>query len=69
MYYFNLECVKSFCLDGGSMPILEGEVFAVCAAEPDVLTGVEGCCINPGMEITLHDEQFVNFKFREGYNL
>ena len=69
MYYYQLECIKTFSLDGGSMPILQGEVFEVCSADPYELEGIERCSVNPGMRFTLHDEQFENFKFREGYNL
>lgn len=69
MYYYHLECVKSFELDGGSMPILQGEIFQVCTDDPYELEGIYGSSINPGLRFTLHDYQLENFKFREGYNL
>ena len=69
MYCYHLECIKSFTLDGGSMPILVGEVFVVNSTDPYELEGEEDACMDPGMIFTLHDHQLENFKFVRGYNV
>ena len=66
-YKYQLRCIKTVSLDGGSMPILKGEIFEVYSEDPNILEGVEGKSVNPGMSFTIHDSQLDCFEFIGGY--
>lgn len=59
-----IECIKGFCIDGGSFPIMQGEVFELSDDDDMVFESVENGSMNPGMEIQFSEDQLCNnFKF------
>ena len=58
-----IECIKGFCLDGGSLPIMQGEVFELSKNSDEcemLFEAMEGASLNPGMEIEFTNEQLEN---------
>lgn len=66
-----IECIKGFCLDGGSFPIMQGEVFKLSECsdlDEMIFISLEGASFNPNMEIEFTYEQLANnFKLVVGY--
>ena len=62
-----IECIKSFCLDGGSSPILQGERFRLVDNTPNeyVFEGVKGFSLAPEMEISFTNDILVKH-FKRG---
>jgi len=61
MYF---ECIKSFQLDGGSFPIMEGEKFRLVDKDELLFESIEGFSINPKREFYFTNKQLAdNFKF------
>ena len=62
-----IECIKGLFLDGGSLPVMQGEVFKL-SMDSDwdemIFEAVEGGSLNPGMEFEFTNKQLCeNFKF------
>ena len=54
-----IECIKGFRLDGGSLPIMRGEVFQLSEDSgigEIVFEAMEGASLNPGMEIEFTED-------------
>jgi hypothetical protein len=59
-----IECIKGFVL-GGSIAVMQGEIFQLVDAEENTFVGLEGYSRCPGMETDFTEEELVNnFKFR-----
>jgi hypothetical protein len=56
-----IECIKGFQIDGGSMGIMQGEVFQLVDADSNTFEGVVGMSRQPGMEIDFYEEQLINY--------
>ena len=56
-----IECIKGFRLDGGSIAIMQGEVFKLINADDNTFVGVEGASRGPGMEIDFEEDQLANY--------
>jgi hypothetical protein len=55
-----IECIKGFRLDGGSIAIMQGEVFKLVDRDDNTFVGVEGASRCPGMEIDFEEDQLAN---------
>jgi hypothetical protein len=58
-----IECIKGFLADGGSMPIMQGEVFKLNPSsdlDEMIFIAMEGASLSPGMEIVFTPEQLMN---------
>jgi hypothetical protein len=58
-----IECIKGFRLDGGSLPIMKGEIFKLSEDSgigEMVFEAMEGASLNPGMEIEFTNDQLCN---------
>ena len=55
-----IECIKGFQLDGGSLPIMQGEGFKLTDRDEMVFESVDGASMNPGMEFQFTNEMLVN---------
>jgi hypothetical protein len=58
-----IECIKGFRIDGGSFPIMQGEVFEL-SKDSDInemiFVALEGASLNPGMEMEFEEDQLCN---------
>jgi len=62
-----IECIKGIQLDGGSLPILQGEGFELTDRDEMIFESVDGASMNPGMEFQFTNEQLANnFKLLVG---
>jgi len=62
-----IECIKGFQLDGGSLPIMQGEEFSLTDRNEMIFESVDGVSMNPGMEFQFTDELLANnFKLLVG---
>ena len=62
-----IECIKGFRMDGGSLAIMQGEVFELSEdldmADERIFVGVPGASQFPEMEIWFNEDQLCdNFK-------
>ena len=58
-----IECIKGFRIDGGSFPIMKGEIFKLSEnsdIDEMIFIGFEGASFNPGMEIEFTEDQLCN---------
>jgi len=55
-----IKCIKGIQLDGGSVPIMRGEEFALVNRDEMIFEAVDGASMNPGMEMQFEDDQLVN---------
>ena len=55
-----IECIKGIQLDGGSLPIMQGEAFKLTDRDEMIFESVDGASMNPGMEFQFTDELLVN---------
>ena len=55
-----IECIKGFQLDGGSLPIMQGEGFKLTDRDEMIFESVDGASMNPGMEFQFTNELLVN---------
>tara|TARA_R110000803_G_scaffold129962_1_gene197347 strand:+ start:894 stop:1100 length:207 start_codon:yes stop_codon:yes gene_type:complete len=55
-----IECIKGIQLDGGSFPIMQGEVFNLINEEDMIFESVVGESISPGFEVEFSNEQLAN---------
>ena len=58
-----IECIKGFRLDGGSFPIMQGEVFELSKdsdVDEMIFVAVEGASFCPGMEIEFTEDLLCN---------
>jgi len=58
-----IECIKGFqthTLDGGFLPIMQGEGFKLTDRGEMIFESVEGATMNPGMEFQFTDELLAN---------
>ena len=55
-----IECIKGFQLDGGSLPIMQGEGFKLTDRDEMIFESVDGASMNPGMEFQFTNEMLVN---------
>ena len=58
-----IECIKGFRIDGGSFPIMKGEVFRLSKNSDEdemIFIALEGASFNPGMEIEFTNDQLCN---------
>ena len=55
-----IECIKGFQLDGGSLPIMQGEGFKLTDRDEIIFESVDGASMNPGMEFQFTNEMLVN---------
>jgi hypothetical protein len=59
-----IECIKGIQLDGGSLPIMQGEAFKLTDRDEMIFESVDGASMNPGMEFQFTNEQLANnFEF------
>tara|TARA_B110000285_G_scaffold36423_1_gene39370 strand:- start:751 stop:957 length:207 start_codon:yes stop_codon:yes gene_type:complete len=59
-----IECIKGIELEGGSLPIMQGEGFKLTDRDEMIFTAIEGASMNPGMEMQFSNKQLINnFKF------
>ena len=62
-----IECIKGFQLDGGSLPIMQGEGFKLTDRDEMIFESVDGASMNPGMEFQFTNELLAdNFKLIVG---
>ena len=55
-----IKCIKGIQLDGGSLPIMQGEVFKLTDRDEMIFEAVDGASMNPGMEFQFTNEMLVN---------
>ena len=55
-----IECIKGFQLDGGSLPIMQGEGFKLTDRDEMIFESVDGASMNPGMEFQFTNEILAN---------
>lgn len=55
-----IECIKGIQLDGGSLPIMQGEAFKLTDRDDMIFESVDGASMNPGMEFQFTNEQLAN---------
>jgi hypothetical protein len=55
-----IKCIKGIQLDGGSLPIMQGEVFELTDRDEMIFEAVDGASMNPGMEFQFTNEMLVN---------
>ena len=55
-----IECIKGFQLDGGSLPIMQGEGFKLTDRDEMIFESVDGASMNPGMEFQFTNELLTN---------
>ena len=55
-----IKCIKGIQLDGGLLPIMQGEVFELTDRDEMIFEAVEGASMNPGMEFQFTNEMLVN---------
>ena len=55
-----IECIKGFQLDGGSLPIMQGEAFKLTDRDEMIFESVNGASMNPGMEFQFTNELLAN---------
>ena len=55
-----IECIKGIQLDGGSLPIMQGEAFKLTDRDEMIFESVDGASMNPGMEFQFTNEQLAN---------
>jgi len=55
-----VKCIKGIQLDGGSLPIMQGEVFELTDRDEMIFEAVDGASMNPGMEFQFTNEMLVN---------
>ena len=58
-----IECIKGFRIDGGSFPIMQGEVFELSKnsdIDEMIFIALVGASFFPGMEIEFTEDQLVN---------
>ena len=55
-----IECIKGFQLDGGSLPIMQGEAFKLTDRDEMIFESVDGASMNPGMEFQFTNELLAN---------
>jgi hypothetical protein len=53
-------CIKGFLLDGGSLPIMQGEEFKLIDRDEMIFESVDGVSMNPGMEFQFTNELLAN---------
>jgi hypothetical protein len=59
-----IRCIEGILLEGGSIPIMKGEMFKLIDSDNNEFEGIEGKSMNPGMAICFYDEQLQhNFEF------
>ena len=54
-----IECIKGFVL-GGSLAVMQGEIFQLVYDEENTFIGLEGYSRCPGMEIDFTEEELAN---------
>ena len=63
----SIRCIKSFHLDGDSIPVMKGEMFKLIDHDNMDFEGIEGKSMNPGMVIYFCSKQLLNcFEFVVG---
>ena len=55
-----IKCIKGIQLDGGLLPIMQGEVFELTDRDKMIFEAVEGASMNPGMEFQFTNKMLVN---------
>jgi len=55
-----IECIKGIQLDGGSLPIMQGEAFKLTDRDEMIFESVDGASMNPGMEFQFTDKLLAN---------
>ena len=57
-----IECIKGFRLDGGSLPIMKGEIFKLSEESGigEMIFEASTTSLNPGMEIEFTNDQLCN---------
>ena len=57
-----IECIKGFRLDGGSLPIMRGEIFKLSEESGigEMVFEASATSLNPGMEIEFTEDQLCN---------
>jgi len=55
-----IECIKGIQLDGGSLPIMQGESFKLTDRDEMIFESIDGASMNPGMEFQFANEQLAN---------
>jgi plastocyanin len=57
-----IECIKGFRLDGGSLPIMKGEIFKLSEESGigEMVFEASATSLNPGMEIEFTNDQLCN---------
>ena len=58
-----IQCTKGFRIDGGSFPIMQGEIFKLSKNsdyDEMIFIAVEGASFFPGMEIEFTEDQLLN---------
>jgi hypothetical protein len=57
-----IECIKGFRLDGGSLPIMKGEIFKLSeeSGVGELIFEASATSLNPGMEIEFTNDQLCN---------
>ncbi len=55
-----IKCIKGFQLDGGSLPIMQGELFKLTDRDEMIFESVDGASMDPGMEFQFTNELLAN---------
>ena len=55
-----IECIKGIELEGGCLPIMQGEGFKLTDRDEMIFTAIEGASMNPGMEMQFSNKQLIN---------